>query len=183
MGVEFIGPKASAMRMLGEKLSAKAVARKAGVNVITGGNEVKSEDELIPAQRSLGYPVMVKASSGGGGKGMRVAWNDEELLEGYRLSKAEAKSSFATDRVFVEKFIQNPRHVEIQVLGDKYGNVVYLNERECSVQRRNQKVVEEAPSVVLTEHPEIRRKMGMQAVSGQRGWISLCRNLRVSTRS
>jgi propionyl-CoA carboxylase alpha chain len=165
LGVEFIGPRAEAMRMLGEKLSAKAVARKAGVNVISGGNEVKTEEELIPAQRSLGYPVMVKASSGGGGKGMRVAWNDAELVEGYRLSKAEAKSSFATDRVFVEKFIEDPRHVEIQIMGDKHGNVVYLNERECSVQRRNQKVVEEAPSVILSQYPELRKIMGTQAAS------------------
>lgn len=165
MGVEFIGPNASAMRMLGEKLSAKAVARKAGVNVIQGGNEIFTEDDLVPAAAKLGYPVMVKASSGGGGKGMRVAWNDKELYEGFRLSKAEAKSSFASDRVFVEKFIEDPRHVEIQVMGDKHGNVVFLNERECSVQRRNQKVVEEAPSVVLSQYPELRKKMGMQAVS------------------
>ncbi len=165
MGVEFVGPKASAMRMLGEKLSAKAVARKAGVNVIQGGNEIFSEEDLVPAAMKLGYPVMVKASSGGGGKGMRVAWNDKELYEGFRLSKAEAKSSFASDRVFVEKFIEDPRHVEIQIMGDKYGNVLYLNERECSVQRRNQKVVEEAPSVVLSQYPDLRKLMGSQAAS------------------
>lgn len=161
-GVAFIGPGSYAIEVMGDKIMSKDCANAANVNTIPGDNRViKDVEECIKVSRSIGYPVMVKASAGGGGKGMRIAWNDEECKVAYRLSKAEAKSSFGDDRLFVEKFIEDPRHIEIQVLADGSGNTIYLNERECSIQRRNQKVIEEAPSVVLD--PETRKAMGEQA--------------------
>ncbi|KXS11912.1 hypothetical protein M427DRAFT_35231 [Gonapodya prolifera JEL478] len=163
-GVAFIGPNTSAMFAMGDKIQSKIIARKAGVSCIPGFDGVVSDAEhAVQISREIGYPVMVKASAGGGGKGMRIAWNDEEAREAFRLSSAEAKSSFGDDRLLVEKFIEDPRHIEIQLIGDQHGNVVYLPERECSIQRRNQKVIEEAPSVHID--PETRRKMGEQAVA------------------
>ena len=161
-GVTFIGPKSPAIIAMGDKIQSKVVARAAGVNCIPGYDGVIDDiDHALKISNEIGYPVMLKASAGGGGKGMRIAWNDEECRQGYRLSKAEAASSFGDDRIMIEKYIDGPRHIEIQLIADEHGNAVYLNERECSVQRRNQKVVEEAPSVVLT--PEIRKAMGEQA--------------------
>ncbi|CAJ0935671.1 unnamed protein product, partial [Mesorhabditis belari] len=162
-GVVFIGPNSKAILDLGDKIHSKKIAAKAGVNMIPGfDGEITDEDHCVKVSNDIGYPVMIKASAGGGGKGMRVAWNDKEAREGYRLSKQEAASSFADDRMLVEKFIDNPRHIEVQVLCDKHGNGLYLNERECSIQRRNQKVIEEAPSSFVP--PEMRRKMGEQTV-------------------
>jgi len=161
--VEFIGPSSQSIQAMGDKIHSKVIARKAKVSMIPGfDGEVKDEDECVRVSNDIGYPVMIKASAGGGGKGMRVAWNDKEARENFKLCKGEAASSFGDDRMLVEKFIDNPRHIEFQVLGDKHGNIIYLNERECSIQRRNQKVIEEAPSVFLD--PETRRKMGEQAV-------------------
>ena len=163
-GVKFIGPGTEAIQAMGDKISSKKIAKQAGVNIIPGYlGAINDDDELIRIAREVGYPVMIKASAGGGGKGMRIAYNDQEALDGYRLSKAEAMSSFGDDTMFVEKYIEEPRHIEIQLLADAHGNAVYLNERECSVQRRNQKVIEEAPSTFLT--PETRRAMGEQAVA------------------
>jgi len=161
-GITFIGPPNEAIIAMGDKIESKVVAEKAGVNVIPGFNGVVRDlDHAIEISNDIGYPVMIKASAGGGGKGMRVAWNDAEAKEGYYLSKQEAASSFGDDRLLIEKFVDSPRHIELQILADKHGNVVYLNERECSVQRRNQKVVEEAPSVFID--PELRARMGKQA--------------------
>lgn len=161
-GVTFIGPGTEAMSAMGDKIRSKQIAKDAGVNIIPGFiGEVDEHDQILKICHEIGYPVMLKASAGGGGKGMRIAWNDEQAIEGFRLSKEEAKSFFGDDRMLIEKFIDKPRHIEIQVLADKFGNVVYLNERECSIQRRNQKVVEEAPSPFLT--PEVRKAMGEQA--------------------
>lgn len=161
-GITFIGPPNEAIIAMGDKIESKVVAKKAGVNIIPGFNGVVRDlDHALEISNDIGYPVMIKASAGGGGKGMRVAWNDKEAIEGYHLSKQEAASSFGDDRLLIEKFIDCPRHIEIQILADKHGNAVYLNERECSVQRRNQKVVEEAPSVFID--PETRRLMGEQA--------------------
>lgn len=149
---------------MGDKISSKLIARDAGVSIIPGHLEaILTEDEVVRISNKIGYPVMVKASGGGGGKGMRVAYNDAEARSGYQLSKAEALSSFGNDTMFVEKFIEEPRHIEIQLLADSQGNAVYLNERECSVQRRNQKVIEEAPSVFLDT--ATRKAMGEQAVA------------------
>eukprot|EP00490_Sorites_sp_Unknown_P026993 CAMPEP_0114697316 /NCGR_PEP_ID=MMETSP0191-20121206/73657_1 /TAXON_ID=126664 /ORGANISM="Sorites sp." /LENGTH=330 /DNA_ID=CAMNT_0001996279 /DNA_START=346 /DNA_END=1339 /DNA_ORIENTATION=- len=160
--VIFIGPRSYAIEVMGDKIMSKETAQKAKVNVIPGDNRViKDADECVSIANTIGYPVMVKASAGGGGKGMRIAYNDKECRDAFRLASNEARSSFGDDRLFVEKFIEEPRHVEIQILADKYGNVVHLNERECSIQRRNQKVYEEAPSPVIT--PELRKKMGDQA--------------------
>lgn len=161
-GVVFIGPKTDAIVSMGDKIQSKNIAMEAEVNCIPGVQDViRDETHALEVANFVGYPVMVKASAGGGGKGMRVAYNDEECADGLRLSKQEAKSSFGDDRIFIEKFIEDPRHIEIQVLADSHGNTVYLNERECSIQRRNQKVLEEAPSVFLT--PETRKAMGEQA--------------------
>ena len=163
-GVKFIGPGTEAIQAMGDKISSKKIAKAAGVNIIPGYlGAINGDDELLRIAREVGYPVMIKASAGGGGKGMRIAYSDEEALDGYRLSKAEAMSSFGDDTMFVEKYIEEPRHIEIQLLADAHGNAVYLNERECSVQRRNQKVIEEAPSTFLTR--ETRRAMGEQAVA------------------
>ncbi|XP_015442859.1 propionyl-CoA carboxylase alpha chain, mitochondrial isoform X2 [Pteropus alecto] len=162
--VIFIGPDIYAIQAMGDKIESKLLAKKAKVNTIPGfDGVVKDADEAVRIAREIGYPVMIKASAGGGGKGMRIAWDDEETRDGFRFSSQEAASSFGDDRLLIEKFIDNPRHIEIQVLGDKHGNALWLNERECSVQRRNQKVVEEAPSVFLDS--ETRRAMGEQAVA------------------
>uniref|UniRef100_A0A5F9DGI6 Propionyl-CoA carboxylase subunit alpha n=1 Tax=Oryctolagus cuniculus TaxID=9986 RepID=A0A5F9DGI6_RABIT len=162
--VIFIGPDTHAIQAMGDKIESKLLAKKANVNTIPGfDGVVKDADEAVRIAREIGYPVMIKASAGGGGKGMRIAWDDEETRDGFRFSSQEAASSFGDDRLLIEKFIDNPRHIEIQVLGDKHGNALWLNERECSIQRRNQKVVEEAPSIFLD--PETRRAMGEQAVA------------------
>jgi propionyl-CoA carboxylase alpha chain len=163
-GITFIGPNPGAIEAMGDKIESKKAAAAAGVLTVPGYmGIIASVDEAIKIADGIGYPVMIKASAGGGGKGMRIATNAAECREGFGLAKAEAKSSFRDDRVFIEKFITNPRHIEIQVLGDKHGNVIYLGERECSIQRRNQKVIEEAPSPLLSE--ATRKKMGEQAVA------------------
>ncbi|XP_051881790.1 propionyl-CoA carboxylase alpha chain, mitochondrial isoform X2 [Pristis pectinata] len=163
-GVTFIGPDTHAIQAMGDKIESKLIAKNAKVNTIPGyDGVVKDADEAVRIAREIGYPVMIKASAGGGGKGMRIAWNDDETREGFRFSSQEAASSFGDDRLLIEKFIDNPRHIEIQVIGDKHGNTLWLNERECSIQRRNQKVVEEAPSTFLD--PDTRRAMGEQAVA------------------
>ncbi|XP_051016948.1 propionyl-CoA carboxylase alpha chain, mitochondrial isoform X2 [Acomys russatus] len=162
--VTFIGPDTHAIQAMGDKIESKLLAKRAKVNTIPGfDGVVKDADEAVRIAREIGYPVMIKASAGGGGKGMRIAWDDGETRDGFRFSSQEAASSFGDDRLLIEKFIDNPRHIEIQVLGDKHGNALWLNERECSIQRRNQKVVEEAPSIFLD--PETRRAMGEQAVA------------------
>ncbi|KAK3863470.1 hypothetical protein Pcinc_030775 [Petrolisthes cinctipes] len=164
LGVAFIGPSAAAITGMGDKLESKRLAMAAQVNTIPGFDGiVKDADDCVGIAGQIGYPVMIKASAGGGGKGMRVAWTEAEAREGFRLAQQEAASSFGDDRILLEKFVDNPRHIEIQVLGDKHGNAIYLNERECSIQRRNQKVIEEAPSVFLDE--TTRAAMGVQAVA------------------
>ncbi|XP_061545855.1 propionyl-CoA carboxylase alpha chain, mitochondrial isoform X2 [Phycodurus eques] len=161
--VAFIGPDTHAIQAMGDKIESKLIAKAAKVNTIPGfDGVVKNPEEAVKMAQNIGYPVMIKASAGGGGKGMRVAWNDEEAREGFRFSSQEASSSFGDDRLLIEKYIDNPRHIEIQVLADKHGNALWLNERECSIQRRNQKVVEEAPSTFLDS--VTRRAMGEQAV-------------------
>eukprot|EP00008_Paramoeba_atlantica_P010577 CAMPEP_0201491700 /NCGR_PEP_ID=MMETSP0151_2-20130828/30868_1 /ASSEMBLY_ACC=CAM_ASM_000257 /TAXON_ID=200890 /ORGANISM="Paramoeba atlantica, Strain 621/1 / CCAP 1560/9" /LENGTH=706 /DNA_ID=CAMNT_0047878181 /DNA_START=243 /DNA_END=2363 /DNA_ORIENTATION=- len=163
-GTIFIGPGSYAMNAMGDKIESKKIASQAKVNVIPGFvGEVNTDEDAIRIAREVGYPVMIKASAGGGGKGLRIAWNDEEVIESYHLSKAEAISSFGDDRMLIEKFVDNPRHIEIQLLMDQFGEGVYLPERECSIQRRNQKVTEEAPSSFIDE--ETRHAMGRQAVS------------------
>ncbi|KAI9919174.1 hypothetical protein PsorP6_011832 [Peronosclerospora sorghi] len=162
IGVAFIGPGHEAIQAMGDKIESKQLAMDAGVNTIPGFmGEINTPEEAVQVAREIGYPVMIKASAGGGGKGMRVAYNDEEVRMGYRLSKEEAASSFGDDRMFLEKFIEDPRHIEIQLIADSHGNVVVLPERECSIQRRNQKVIEEAPSLLLD--PVTRMAMGKQA--------------------
>lgn len=161
-GIAFIGPGSFAIAAMGDKIESKKLAKEAGVNTVPGYmGVIKDADEAVKISKEIGYPVMLKASAGGGGKGMRLAWNDEEAREGFISATNEAKSSFGDDRVFVEKFIEQPRHIEIQVIADSHGNVCYLGERECSIQRRHQKVIEEAPSPFLT--PETRKAMGEQA--------------------
>lgn len=163
-GVTFIGPPVNAIQAMGDKITSKKLAAEAGVSTVPGHmGLIADADEAVRISASIGYPVMIKASAGGGGKGMRIAWNDAEAREGFQSSKNEAKSSFGDDRIFIEKFVTEPRHIEIQVLGDKHGTVLYLGERECSIQRRNQKVIEEAPSPFLDE--ATRRAMGEQAVA------------------
>ncbi len=163
-GIVFIGPNPHAIAAMGDKIESKKAAAAAGVSTVPGYlGVIEDAQHATIIANEIGYPVMLKASAGGGGKGMRIAWSASEVQEGFDRSKSEARSSFGDDRMFVEKFIVNPRHIEIQVLGDKHGNVIYLGERECSVQRRNQKVVEEAPSPLLDE--ATRRKMGEQAVA------------------
>jgi propionyl-CoA carboxylase alpha subunit len=163
-GITFIGPNPGAIAAMGDKIESKKAAARAGVSTVPGHLGVIEDDKhAVKIANDIGYPVMIKASAGGGGKGMRIAHSAAEVAEGFRLAKAEAKASFGDDRVFIEKFIVDPRHIEIQVLGDKHGNVIYLGERECSIQRRNQKVIEEAPSPLLDE--ATRRKMGEQAVA------------------
>jgi len=163
-GIVFIGPNPKAIAAMGDKIESKKAAARANVSTVPGHlGVIEDEQQAIKIADEIGYPVMIKASAGGGGKGMRIAHSVSEVAEGFARSKSEAKSSFGDDRMFIEKFIVNPRHIEIQVLGDKHGNVVYLGERECSIQRRNQKVIEEAPSPLLDD--ATRRKMGEQAVA------------------
>ncbi|HLF59107.1 MAG TPA: acetyl/propionyl/methylcrotonyl-CoA carboxylase subunit alpha [Alphaproteobacteria bacterium] len=163
-GLVFIGPGPDAIAAMGDKIESKKLAKKAGVNTIPGHMDVIVDaDEAVKVARKIGYPVMIKASAGGGGKGMRVAKSDAEAKDGFRSATSEARSSFGDERVFIEKFIEQPRHIEIQVLGDSHGNVVYLGERECSIQRRNQKVIEEAPSTFIDA--KTRKAMGEQAVA------------------
>lgn len=163
-GIVFIGPNPGAIAAMGDKIESKKAAAAAKVSTVPGHlGVIEDAKHAVKIADEIGYPVMIKASAGGGGKGMRVAHSTSEVAEGFNLAKAEAKSSFGDDRVFIEKFIVDPRHIEIQVLGDKHGNVIYLGERECSIQRRNQKVIEEAPSPLLDE--ATRRKMGEQAVA------------------
>ncbi len=162
--IAFIGPPPNAIAAMGDKIESKKLAEKAGVSVVPGHiGEIDDTDHAVKISGEIGYPVMMKASAGGGGKGMRLAWNEKDVREGFEATKREGLASFGDDRVFIEKFIEQPRHIEIQVLGDKHGNVIYLGERECSIQRRHQKVVEEAPSPFVD--PEMRKKMGEQAVA------------------
>src|SRR3974390_2684540 len=163
-GIVFIGPNPDAIAAMGDKIESKKAAAKADVSTVPGYlGVIEDAGHAVKIADGIGYPVMIKASAGGGGKGMRIAHSTAEVAEGFGLAKAEAKASFGDDRVFIEKFIVDPRHIEIQVLGDKHGSVIYLGERECSIQRRNQKVIEEAPSPLLDE--TTRRKMGEQAVA------------------
>ena len=163
-GVAFVGPPVGAIEKMGDKITSKKIAQEAGVSTVPGYmGLIEDADEAVKISNEVGYPVMLKASAGGGGKGMRIAWNDAEAREGFQSSKNEAASSFGDDRIFVEKFVTQPRHIEIQVLCDAHGNGIYLGERECSIQRRNQKVVEEAPSPFLDE--ATRKAMGEQAVA------------------
>src|SRR3954468_22366698 len=163
-GIVFIGPNANAIRIMGDKIAAKAAAAKAKVTIVPGNlGVVIDEDDPQRIAAEIGYPVMIKAAGGGGGKGMRIARSKAEVAEGFARARSEAKNAFGDERLFIEKFIDNPRHIEIQVLGDKHGQVIHLGERECSIQRRNQKNAEGAPSPLL--HPTTRRKMGEQAVA------------------
>ncbi len=162
--IVFIGPNPKAIEAMGDKITSKKFAAEAGVNTVPGHMDlIEDAKEAVKISKSIGYPVMIKASAGGGGKGMRIAWNDKEAEEGFDGAKAEAIASFGDDRIFIEKFVDQPRHIEIQVLGDKHGNCIYLNERECSIQRRNQKVVEEAPSPFLDA--KTREAMGAQSIA------------------
>ncbi len=163
-GITFIGPPPGAIAAMGDKIESKKLALKAGVNVVPGFvGEIDDTEHAVRIAAEIGYPVMMKASAGGGGKGMRLAYTEQDVREGFEATKREGLASFGDDRVFIEKFILQPRHIEIQVLGDQHGNIVYLGERECSIQRRHQKVVEEAPSPFVT--PAMRKKMGEQAVA------------------
>ncbi len=163
-GITFIGPPADAIAAMGDKLAAKKLAQEAGVSIVPGHPEAVADEKMaLEIARGIGYPVMIKAAAGGGGKGMRLAADDSGLREGLRLAASEARSSFGDDRVFIEKYIEEPRHIEIQVLADAHGNAIHLGERECSIQRRHQKVIEEAPSPFLDA--ATRRKMGAQAVA------------------
>ena len=162
--IAFIGPPVNAIAAMGDKIESKKLALKAGVNVVPGFvGEINDTDHAVRISAEIGYPVMMKASAGGGGKGMRLAYNEKDVREGFEATKREGLNSFGDDRVFIEKFILNPRHIEIQILGDQHGNILYLNERECSIQRRHQKVVEEAPSPFVT--PKMRKAMGEQCVA------------------
>jgi len=163
-GIAFIGPKAHSIAAMGDKIASKKLALAAKVNTIPGWNDaIESAERAVEIAKDIGYPVMIKASAGGGGKGLRVAFNDKEALEGFTACQNEARNSFGDDRIFIEKFVEQPRHIEIQVVGDSQGNVIYLNERECSIQRRHQKVIEEAPSAFISE--ATRKAMGEQAVA------------------
>ena len=163
-GIAFIGPKHQAIAAMGDKIASKKLANEAKVNTIPGYNDpIDTPEQAVEIAKGIGYPVMIKASAGGGGKGLRVAFNDKEAHEGFASCRNEARNSFGDDRVFIEKFVEQPRHIEIQVLGDAHGNVIYLNERECSIQRRHQKVIEEAPSPFISD--ETRKAMGEQAVA------------------
>ena len=163
-GIVFIGPKHYSMAAMGDKIESKKLAGSAGVNCIPGVNSaIETAEEAVEIAKGIGYPVMIKASAGGGGKGLRVAFNDKEAFEGFTSCRNEARNSFGDDRVFVEKFVEEPRHIEIQLIGDSHGNVLYLNERECSIQRRHQKVIEEAPSPFISD--ATRKAMGEQAVA------------------
>jgi propionyl-CoA carboxylase alpha chain len=162
-GIIFIGPKHHSIAAMGDKIESKKLAGKAGVNCIPGVNDaIETAEKAVEIAKGIGYPVMIKASAGGGGKGLRVAFNDKEAFEGFTSCRNEARNSFGDDRVFIEKFVEEPRHIEIQLIGDSFGNVIYLNERECSIQRRHQKVIEEAPSPFISD--ATRKAMGEQAV-------------------
>ena len=162
-GIVFIGPKHFSIAAMGDKIESKKLAGAAGVNCIPGVNDaIETAERAVEIAKGIGYPVMIKASAGGGGKGLRVAFNDKEAFEGFTSCRNEARNSFGDDRVFIEKFVEEPRHIEIQLMGDSHGNVIYLNERECSIQRRHQKVIEEAPSPFISE--ATRKAMGEQAV-------------------
>lgn len=157
--IKFIGPDYTAIELMGNKAKAREIMKKAGVPVVPGfEGTIKDEDHALSIAKEIGYPVMIKAAAGGGGKGIRIAFNDEEFKNGYNTAKAEAKACFGDDTLYIEKYVQKPKHIEFQILADSFGNVVHLEERECSLQRKNQKVLEEAPSTFLTE--EIREKMG-----------------------
>jgi propionyl-CoA carboxylase alpha chain len=163
-GITFIGPKHYSIAAMGDKIASKKLAKEAKVNTIPGWNDaIETAEAAVQIAKDIGYPVMIKASAGGGGKGLRVAFNDKEAFEGFTSCRNEARNSFGDDRVFIEKYVEEPRHIEIQVLGDSQGNVIYLNERECSIQRRHQKVIEEAPSPFISD--ETRKAMGEQAVA------------------
>jgi propionyl-CoA carboxylase alpha chain len=163
-GIAFIGPPPKAIAAMGDKIESKKLAAKAGVNIVPGHlDDIATTEEAVKIAKDIGYPVMMKASAGGGGKGMRLAYSEKDVREGFEATKREGLASFGDDRVFIEKFIEDPRHIEIQVLGDKHGNILYLNERECSIQRRHQKVIEEAPSPFVS--PAMRKAMGEQAVA------------------
>ena len=163
-GIAFVGPPVNAIAAMGDKIESKKLAMKAGVNVVPGFvGEIEDTEHAVRISAEIGYPVMMKASAGGGGKGMRLAYDEKDVREGFEATKREGLNSFGDDRVFIEKFILNPRHIEIQILGDQHGNILYLNERECSIQRRHQKVVEEAPSPFVT--PKMRAAMGEQCVA------------------
>ncbi|MGU3629648.1 acetyl-CoA carboxylase biotin carboxylase subunit [Comamonas sp. C24C] len=163
-GIAFIGPKSHSIAAMGDKIASKKLAGEAQVNTIPGYNDaIAGPEQAVEIAKGIGYPVMIKASAGGGGKGLRVAFNDKEAFEGFASCQNEARNSFGDDRIFIEKFVQEPRHIEIQILGDSHGNVVYLNERECSIQRRHQKVIEEAPSPFISD--ATRKAMGEQAVA------------------
>ncbi len=163
-GITFIGPKHYSIGAMGDKIESKKLAGAAGVNCIPGVNDaIETPEKAVEIAKGIGYPVMIKASAGGGGKGLRVAFNDKEAFEGFSSCRNEARNSFGDDRVFIEKFVEEPRHIEIQLIGDSHGNVVYLNERECSIQRRHQKVIEEAPSPFISD--ATRKAMGEQAVA------------------
>ncbi|HWV60058.1 MAG TPA: biotin carboxylase N-terminal domain-containing protein, partial [Sphingopyxis sp.] len=162
--IAFIGPPVGAIAAMGDKIESKKLAKEAGVNVVPGFvGEIRDTEHAVEISNEIGYPVMMKASAGGGGKGMRLAYDEKDVREGFEATKREGLNSFGDDRVFIEKFILNPRHIEIQILGDQHGNTLYLNERECSIQRRHQKVVEEAPSPFVTE--KMRKAMGEQCVA------------------
>ncbi len=162
--IAFIGPPPKAIAAMGDKIESKKLAKKAGVNVVPGFlGDIATTEEAVKIAGEIGYPVMMKASAGGGGKGMRLAWSEKDVREGFEATKREGLASFGDDRVFIEKFIESPRHIEIQLIGDQHGNIIYLGERECSIQRRHQKVVEEAPSPFVT--PAMRKAMGEQAVA------------------
>ena len=162
--IAFIGPPVNAIAAMGDKIESKRIAKDAGVNTVPGSPDaIETTEDALKWANDIGYPVMMKASAGGGGKGMRLAWNDKDVEEGFEATQREGLNSFGDDRVFIEKFIEDPRHIEIQILGDKHGNIIYLNERECSIQRRHQKVVEEAPSPFVT--PKMRKAMGEQCVA------------------
>ena len=163
-GIAFIGPRHFSIAAMGDKIASKKLANEAKVNTIPGYNDaIETAESAVEIAKGIGYPVMIKASAGGGGKGLRVAFNDKEAFEGFTSCRNEARNSFGDDRVFIEKFVEEPRHIEIQVLGDSHGNVIYLNERECSIQRRHQKVIEEAPSPFISD--ATRKAMGEQAVA------------------
>ncbi|NCP23010.1 MAG: acetyl/propionyl/methylcrotonyl-CoA carboxylase subunit alpha [Erythrobacter sp.] len=162
--IAFIGPPANAIAAMGDKIESKKLARDAGVNTVPGSEgAIENTEDALTWANKIGYPVMMKASAGGGGKGMRLAWTDQDVKDGFEATQREGLNSFGDDRVFIEKFIEDPRHIEIQILGDKHGTILYLNERECSIQRRHQKVVEEAPSPFVT--PKMRKAMGEQCVA------------------
>ncbi|MDX2046693.1 MAG: biotin carboxylase N-terminal domain-containing protein, partial [Chitinophagaceae bacterium] len=162
-GIKFIGPTPDQIRAMGDKITAKETMIKAGVPVVPGGEGLlESVDEAIGLAKEIGYPVILKATAGGGGKGMRVVWEESEIERAYNTAKAEAAAAFKNDGVYMEKFVEEPRHIEIQVAGDRYGKVCHLSERDCSIQRRHQKLVEESPSPFMT--PELREKMGDAAV-------------------